>query len=283
MKININGFIWGLEEPLVMGILNVTPDSFFADSRCQDDTRILRRAEEIVMQGGKIIDIGGYSARPGCNEVTEQEELRRVTNAVSIVRTAFPEVPISVDTFRSRVAKESVINHGASIINDISGGELDPLMFETVAELGVPYILMHMKGKPQNMCDNTDYSNFTKEIFSYFAERINRLRILGVKDIILDPGFGFSKTRDQNYELLSNLEALSTFKMPLLVGFSRKRMIWQLLDSTPDESLNGTTILNSISLSKGANILRVHDVKEAVETVRIHKELKKYSSSQSLI
>ncbi|MCK9155296.1 MAG: dihydropteroate synthase [Paludibacteraceae bacterium] len=283
MNFNANGLIWELKEPIVMGILNVTPDSFYENSRCTDNKSILKRAEEIVLQGGKIIDIGGYSSRPGCDEVSEEEELHRVTNAANIIRTAFPEVPISIDTFRAKVAEKCVTECGASIINDISGGEIDNKMFETVAKLGVPYILMHMKGNPQNMTTNTHYSDFMKEIFMYFAEKTEKLRLLGVKDIILDPGFGFSKTIDQNYELLDNLEAFSIFKMPILVGFSRKRMIWQLLDSSPTESLNGTSVLNSVALMKGANIIRVHDVKEAVEVVKIHKELNNCSAKKLTI
>ena len=280
MKLNINGDLWDGCRPLVMGILNVTPDSFFAESRCTDETAILKRAEEIVSQGGKIIDIGGYSSRPGCADVTEEEEIRRVTTATNLIKKEFSNAIISIDTFRSNVAKAAIKDCGADIINDISGGEMDPKMFETAAELKVPYILMHMKGNPQNMTQNTQYTDFKKEVLTYFAERVNRLRLLGVNDIILDPGFGFSKTLEQNYELLDDMECFDSFHLPILVGFSRKRMIWQLLESTPEGSLNGTTVLDTIALQKGASILRVHDVKEAVETVKIYEKMKSCSSSK---
>ncbi|MCQ2195009.1 MAG: dihydropteroate synthase [Paludibacteraceae bacterium] len=281
MKLNINGTLWDSNKPLVMGILNVTPDSFFADSRCQNENAILKRAEEIVNQGGKIIDIGGYSTRPGCEEVDEKEEIARVTNAVKLIKKEFPEVPLSIDTFRSNVAKIAVKDFGADIINDISGGNIDEKMFETVAELKVPYILMHMRGTPQNMNKDLNYSDLKKEIFTYFAERVNRLRLLGVNDIIIDPGFGFSKSMEQNYELMDDMELFATFKMPILVGISRKRMIWQLLDKNPQESLNGTTVLNTIALMKGASILRVHDVKEAAEAIKIVEKMKECSTTKS--
>ena len=278
MKLNINGELWDCKKNMVMGILNVTPDSFFAESRCTDATAILKRAEEIVSQGGEIIDIGGYSSRPGCADVTEEEEIKRVTTATKLIKKEFPNAIISIDTFRSNVAKAAIQDCGANIINDISGGEMDPKMFETAAELKAPYILMHMKGNPQNMTQNTQYADFKKEVLTYFAERVNRLRLLGVNDIILDPGFGFSKTLEQNYELLDDMECFEPFHLPILVGFSRKRMIWQLLEETPEESLNGTSVLNTIALQKGACILRVHDVKEAVECVKIYEKMKSCSS-----
>ncbi len=274
MQINLNSSILDLSSPIVMGILNITPDSFFEGSRCQTADRICYRAEEIIRQGGKIIDAGGYSTRPGAKEVTADEELDRIVLAVEIIRKNFPGIPVSVDTFRASIAQIAVRDFGAAIINDISGGELDEQMFETVAHLQVPYILMHMKGNPQTMQQNTDYVDFMPEIFLYFAKKVDRLKQLGVNDIILDPGFGFAKTLEQNYELLAKMNLFSQFGLPVLAGVSRKRMIWQLLDTTPNESLNGTTAVNMLALTQGANILRVHDVKEAVETVKIYEEFK---------
>ncbi len=278
MLININGSLVDFSVPIVMGILNITPDSFFEGSRYQTEGKILHRAEEIIRQGGQIIDIGGYSTRPGAKEVTEAEELKRVTFAMDIIQKKFPGIPVSIDTFRAKVAKITVCDFGAAIINDISGGELDEKMFETVAALKVPYILMHMKGNPQTMEQNINYVDFIPDFFLYFAEKVENLKLLGVNDIILDPGFGFAKTLDQNYELLSKMSLLSQFELPILAGVSRKRMIWQLLDSSPGESLNGTTVLNTLALSQGANILRVHDVKEAVETVKIYCKYKNFEA-----
>ena len=275
MLINIKGSLLDLSSPIVMGILNVTPDSFFAGSRYQTEEKIFLRAEEIIKQGGKIIDVGGYSTRQGAEEVTEAEELKRVAFAIEIIRKRFPETPISIDTFRSGVAKEAVSNLGASIVNDISGGELDKEMFQTVAALNTPYILTHSKGTPQTMQQYTDYIDFIQEIFRYFAEKINKLKLLGVNDIILDPGFGFAKTLEQNYELLARLNLFSSFGLPILAGISRKRMIWQLLGVSPAESLNGTSVLNTLALQQGANILRVHDVKEAVEAVILFEKYNK--------
>ena len=275
MLINIKGFLFDLSSPVVMGILNVTPDSFFESSRYRTEEKIGHRAEEIIRQGGAIIDVGGYSSRPGAKEITEDEELKRVTFALEIIRRHFPETPVSVDTFRSGVAKEAVSNFGASIVNDISGGEFDKEMFQTAAALNTPYILMHTKGTPQNMQQNTGYTDFIPEIFRYFAEKIDKLKLLGVNDIILDPGFGFAKTVEQNYELLAGLNLFSTFGLPVLAGISRKRMIWQLLGTSPEESLNGTSVLNTQALQQGAKILRVHDVKEAVEAVRLFEEYNK--------
>ncbi|MDR1729553.1 MAG: dihydropteroate synthase [Prevotellaceae bacterium] len=277
MLINLSGYLIDFSSPIVMGILNITPDSFFEGSRCQTADKIRYRVEEIVRQGGKIIDAGGYSTRPGAKEVTAEEELDRIILALEIIRENFPEVPVSVDTFRADVARIAVSDFGAAIVNDISGGELDDRMFETVANLKVPYILMHMKGNPQTMQQNTDYVDFIPEIFLYFAEKVNRLKQLGVNDIILDPGFGFAKTLDQNYELLAKMNLFSQFGLPVLAGVSRKRMIWQLLDATPGESLNGTTALNMLALTQGADILRVHDVKEAVEAVKIYEKFKEFN------
>jgi len=276
MLINLNGSLIDLSTPIVMGILNITPDSFFEGSRCQTADKICYRAEEITRQGGKIIDVGGYSTRPGAKEVTADEELDRVVFAMKTIREKFPEVPVSIDTFRANIAQIAVRDFGAAIVNDISGGTLDEQMFETVADLKVPYILMHIKGNPQTMQQNTNYVDFIPEIFLYFAEKVNKLKQLGVNDIILDPGFGFAKTLELNYELLAKMNLFSQFELPVLAGVSRKRMIWQLLDTTPDESLNGTTAVNMLALAQGANILRVHDVKEAVEVVRIFEKFKEF-------
>lgn len=271
--INVRGKLLDLSKPCVMGILNVTPDSFYAESRKQSEEDILLRANEILEQGATIIDIGAYSSRPGADEVSPKEETERLTHALTIIRKAHPEAIISIDTFRASVAETCVRDYGADIINDISGGELDKNMFETVARLQVPYILMHMKGTPQNMQQDTHYDNLLADILQYFGRKIDELHELGVNDIILDPGYGFAKTLEQNYELLHEQEALLEFGQPLLVGISRKSMIYRLLGTTPQEALNGTSVLNTIALTKGANILRVHDVREAVETIAITQKL----------
>lgn len=262
-----------LSKPQVMGILNVTPDSFYAESRMKTEEAIRRRVRQIVEEGGSMIDVGAYSSRPGADDVSADEEMARLKRGMKIVREEAPEIPVSVDTFRADVAKMCIEELGADIINDISGGELDKEMFHTVAKLGVPYILMHMKGTPQTMQEAPHYDDLMKEVMLYFSEKIQQLRDLGQKDIILDPGYGFAKTLDHNYELLVHQEMLSIFELPLLVGVSRKTMIYKLLGCTPDEALNGTTALNTIALQKGASILRVHDVKEAVEVVRIVTKL----------
>ena len=276
MSTNLNGYLTDFSTPVVMGILNITPDSFFEGSRYQTKDNICYRAEEIIGQGGKIIDVGGYSTRPGATEVTEEEELDRVGFALETIRGILPCAPVSIDTFRAKVAQTAVRDFGAAIINDISGGELDEKMFETVSTLKVPYILMHTKGNLQTMQQNINYVDLIPEIFLYFAEKVEKLKLLGVNDIILDPGFGFAKTLDQNYELLSNMNLLSRFGLPVLAGVSRKSMIWQLLDSSPDDSLNGTSVLNTLALMQGADILRVHDVKEAVEAVKIYCKYKEF-------
>ena len=258
-----------LEKPVVMGILNVTPDSFYDGGKYTSELKIMERVDEIVEQGAGIIDVGAYSTRPGAAFVDTQEELSRLSFAVELIRKYHPHLPVSIDTFRADVAKE--ISHclGPIIINDISGGTMDDKMFETVAELGLPYIMMHMQGTPQNMQQHPHYDNLLKEVFMYIARKVQQLRDLGVKDIILDPGFGFGKTIEHNYELLAHLEEFRVFELPLLVGVSRKSMIYRLLGTTPQEALNGTTVLDTICLLKGADILRVHDVREAVETVKI--------------
>lgn len=270
-SINVNGKLIDLAEPQVMGILNVTPDSFYSGSRKQTEEDIRNRVKQIIDEGGQMIDIGAYSSRAGADDVSTQEEMARLRHGMKIVNEMAPDMPVSVDTFRADVAKMCVEELGVGIINDISGGELDKRMFETVAKLGVPYILMHMKGTPQTMQQAPHYDDLMKEIMLYFAEKIQKLRDLGQKDIILDPGYGFAKTIEHNYELLAHQEMLHVFELPLLVGISRKSMIFRLLGSSPEESLNGTSVLNTIALQKGASILRVHDVKECVEVVKIVK------------
>ena len=274
--INIKGELFSLDRPVVMGILNVTPDSFFAGSRKRTEAEIAARIEEILAQGGDWIDIGGYSSRPDATPVTADEEMRRLELGLEILSRDYPSVPVSVDTFRADVARCCVEKYGVAMINDISAGELDPEMFRTVADLKVPYIMMHMRGTPQTMASLTDYTNLMDEIMLYFAEKVRQLCLMGVSDLILDPGFGFSKTLEQNYELMAHLREFGIFDLPILVGISRKRMIYQLLGSTPEESLNGTTALHTYALLNGADILRVHDVKEAVEAVRIVQKIKEY-------
>lgn len=274
--INIKGELFPLDRPVVMGILNVTPDSFFAGSRKRTEAEIATRIEEILAQGGDWIDIGGYSSRPDATPVTADEEMRRLELGLEILNRDYPSVPVSVDTFRADVARCCVEKYGVAMINDISAGELDPEMFRTVADLKVPYIMMHMRGTPQTMASLTDYTNLMDEIMLYFAEKVRQLRLMGVSDLILDPGFGFSKTLEQNYELMAHLREFGIFDLPILVGISRKRMIYQLLGGTPEESLNGTTALHTCALLNGADILRVHDVKEAVEAVRIVQKIKEY-------
>ena len=263
------------DKPVVMGILNATPDSFYAGSRANSDSEILHRAEQMITEGDQMIDIGGFSTRPGAVEVSEAEELDRVCNAVSLVRKQFPDIIISVDTFRSSVAKESVVSCGADVINDISAGALDGNLFATVAELGVPYILMHSLGNSVSAQQlEYAYSDFMGDVIKFFADKIEQLRLLGVKDIIVDPGFGFSKTMDQNYKLLANLKSFEIFKLPVLVGVSRKRMAWQVAETTIEESLNATTAINTLALASGmTDILRVHDVKAAVEAVKIWEKM----------
>lgn len=267
--ININGSLLDLSTPRVMGILNVTPDSFYAGSRMQTEAEIAGRAQQILDEGGTIIDIGAYSSRPNAENVSPREEMERLRMGLEILRKTHPEAVISVDTFRADVARMCVEEYGVAIINDIAAGEMDADMFRTVAELNVPYIMMHMQGTPQSMQQHPHYDNLLKEVFLYFAEKVQQLRDLGVKDIILDPGFGFGKTVEHNYELLAHMEEFRIFELPLLVGVSRKSMIYRLLGNTPQDALNGTTVLDTICLLKGADILRVHDVREAVETVKI--------------
>lgn len=274
--INIKGELLNLSYPIVMGILNVTPDSFFAGSRKETEKQIIDRVAEILSQGGTIIDIGAQSTRPDSALLSAQEEIDRLKFALPIINREFPEAILSVDTFYSDVARFGVEEHGVAIINDVSGGEMDKSMFEMAAKLNVPYTLMHMRGTPQTMKDLTDYDNLIQDIFYYFSKKVAELHQLGVNDIIIDPGFGFSKTMDQNYELMAALRGFSIFELPLLVGISRKKMIANLLGTTPSESLNGTTVLNTFALQNGAEILRVHDVKEAVEAIKMVKKLEEY-------
>ena len=272
MTIKIKGELINFSVPKIMGILNVTPDSFYDGGKYNSEKKILNQVEKMISSGADIIDIGGYSSRPGAKEISIENELSRVIPIIQLISKGFPNIIISVDTFRSTVADQAV-NSGAHMINDISGGNLDSNMFKTVSKLDVPYILMHMRGSPKNMMNNTNYDDILNEIKNYFSERISKAKLDGVNDIIIDPGFGFSKTKEQNYNLMNRLEFLKEFKTPIVVGISRKSMIYKTLDTTPDKALNGSTILHTISLLKGANILRTHDVLEAVECVKIIRQL----------
>ncbi len=273
-SIQLNGRLIFLNEPIVMGILNLTPDSFYDGGRYQNEKAVLYRAEQILDQGGLIVDMGAVSTRPGAQPVSEEEEISRLLPFVKSVRKHFPQAILSVDSYRSGVISRVVSETGNCIVNDISGGELDANMFQTVADLGLPYILMHMQGIPQTMQQNPSYTNVVREIILGISEKVNTLKLLGVNDIILDPGFGFGKSREHNFQILNRLDSFRLFELPLMVGLSRKTMIWKLLNITPEESLNGTTALNTLALMGGADILRVHDVKEAVEAIRLVKELK---------
>ncbi|MDR3796448.1 dihydropteroate synthase [Phocaeicola sp.] len=272
--INVNGQLMDLSQPRVMGILNITPDSFYADSRKQTEKDIIARIHQILDEGGDFIDIGAYSSRPDASDVSPKEEMERLKYGLEILRNECPKAVVSVDTFRADVAKMCVEEYGAALINDIAAGQMDPEMFSTIAQLKVPYIMMHMQGTPQNMQKNPHYDNPVKEIILYFAEKIEKLRASGVKDLIIDPGFGFGKTLAHNYEILDKLEELQMFQLPILIGVSRKSMVYKLLGGGPEDALNGTTALHAIALMKGARILRVHDVKAATETVRIFQALK---------
>ena len=268
-SLNIGGRLIELAQPIVMGILNATPDSFYSASRVESERDIAERALQIVAEGGKIIDVGAYSTRPGADEVSQEEEMNRLRLALGVITKVAPEAIVSVDTFRADVAKMCVEECGAHIINDISGGTMDRRMFRTVAHLGVPYILTHIQGTPQTMQQQCQYEDLIADVMLYFSQRVNDLRALGAKDIILDPGFGFGKNLEQNYALMHHLDDFSEFGLPLLVGVSRKSMIHQLLGVTPAESLTGTIALQTVALTKGANIIRAHDVREAVESTSI--------------
>ncbi|MBE6313635.1 MAG: dihydropteroate synthase [Bacteroidales bacterium] len=269
LSINIKGKLHYFHNPWVMGIVNVTPDSFYADSRTFDSQSIYNRIADLIEQGADAIDIGGYSSRPGAADVSAQEEYSRLASALEIIRKHFPDTIVSIDTFRADVARKCVLDWQADIINDISGGIADPEMWNTVAELKVPYILMHMRGTPKTMQSLCDYSDVTADVIKDLAAKIDKMRQLGIADIIIDPGFGFAKTLEQNYTLMSELQEFKRLNMPLLVGISHKSMIYKALDIKPENALNGTTVLNTIALSKGADILRVHDVREAKEAVKI--------------
>lgn len=275
--INIKGSLFDLSTPVVMGILNVTPDSFFSGSRKQTEEEIINRCRQILDEGGKIIDIGGQSTTPTSTLYTAKEEMERLAPALKIIRKEFPDAVLSVDTFYADVAKQTVEEFGVDIINDISGGQIDEQMFETVAKLQVPYILMHMRGMPQTMQQFTSYDNYIQDVLYYFSEKKAKLNLLGVNDVIIDPGFGFSKTLNQNYELMAYLKYFDIFEVPILVGISRKSMIYNFLETSPEESLNGTSVLNTFSLLSGADILRVHDVKEAMECVKITSKIKEFT------
>ncbi len=268
MTLNCNGKLVDLSKPKVMGILNLTPDSFYDGGSYSEEVTILSRVKTMLEEGASFIDIGGYSSRPNADDVSLDEELQRVVPTIEAILKEFPETLISIDTFRSKVAKEA-INAGASLVNDISAGHLDNAMLMTVAQLKAPYIMMHMRGTPQTMQQQTDYDNVLKAINFYFSERIAKARDFGIADLIIDPGFGFAKTIEQNFELLNELDVLKFAGLPLLVGLSRKSMIYKSLNSSAKEALNGTSVLNTIALQKGANILRVHDVKEAMECIKL--------------
>lgn len=273
---NNKGISLNLDEPAIMGILNVTPDSFFDGGQNIENEAIIEKVNSMQLNGAKIIDIGGYSTRPNAKEVSEEEELKRVIPIIELISNQFPDLIISIDTFRSNVAKKAV-DAGANLINDISGGSFDKNMFKTVAEINIPYILMHIKGTPKTMQINPTYTNVVEEVKEYFATKIAELNQLGVTNIILDLGFGFGKTVEHNYQLLNAIEEFNSFNLPILTGISRKSMINKVIGTTPQEALNGTTVLNTIALLKGTKILRVHDVKEANECLKLVKKLKENS------
>lgn len=272
MTIQCKGELIDLSTPKVMGILNITPDSFFDGGKYNHTDSIVTQCGKMLEEGATFVDIGGYSSRPGAANISETEEADRLLPAIEAIVKAFPNVLLSVDTFRSKVAK-ACIEQGAALINDIAAGELDNQMLATVAQLQVPYILMHMKGNPQNMQQQSAYQNITKEVNFYLSEKVALAKSYGINDIIIDPGFGFAKTLEQNYKLMKELSVLQFHNLPILVGISRKSMLYKLLDTTPDKALNGTTVLNTIALQNGASILRVHDVKEATECIAIVKQL----------
>jgi dihydropteroate synthase len=272
MTLNCNGKLIDLTSPKVMGILNVTPNSFYDGGKHTEEKVILKQVEKMLLEGATFIDVGGYSSKPNAEEVSEEQELQRILPVVQNISKEFPNTVISIDTFRSKVAQAAVEN-GAAIINDISAGNLDVKMMETVAQLQVPYIMMHMKGTPQTMQSLTQYENIVKEMLFYFSEKIALARSFGINDLILDPGFGFAKTVDQNFEVLNKLDLFQITELPILAGLSRKSMIYKTLNTSAQFALNGTTSLNTISLMKGAKILRVHDVKEAVECVQLFNQL----------
>ena len=272
MLINCKGQLIDLSTPKVMGVMNVTPDSFFDGGKYKNEYEIVTRAGKMVTEGATFIDIGAYSTRPGAEFVPEQEEIARIVPAIQIILKHFPEILLSIDTFRAEVAKAS-IESGAALINDIAAGELDDKMFDVIAHYNVPYIMMHMRGNPQTMQTMTQYEDIVKEMLFYFSEKVKKARSLGINDLILDPGFGFAKTTEQNYEVLQKMELFNSLELPVLAGISRKSMIYKTLNTTAQEALNGTTVINTIALTKGAKILRVHDVKEAIECVTLFNKM----------
>ena len=268
MTINCKGQIIDLSTPKIMGILNITPNSFYDGGKYSLENNAIAQVEKMLKEGATFIDIGAYSSKPNAEFVSEEEELNRIIPVVKAILSKFPEALLSIDSFRSRVAQEC-INNGAALINDISAGSLDEKMMEVIASNNVPYIMMHLRGTPQTMQDQTNYEHIINEILTYFSDKVNKARSLGINDLIIDPGFGFAKTTDQNYEILSNLELFKMLELPILAGVSRKSMIYKTLDTSPEEALNGTTVLNTIAITKGATIIRVHDVKEAMECVKL--------------
>ena len=275
--LSIHGQLLSLHEPQVMGILNITPDSFYSGSRTEAEDDICRRLHQLMNEGADMIDVGAYSTRPGADDVSEEEEMERLRRGLRVVRREFPDVPVSVDTFRASVARMAVEEEGADIVNDISGGDMDRQMFRTVARLHVPYVLMHMQGVPRSMQQAPHYDNVRREVMVHLAERVDLLHQMGVADVVVDPGFGFGKTLDHNYELMEHLEDFHELGCPLLVGISRKSMIYKLVGGTPQTALNGTTVLNTVALLKGAHILRVHDVAPAVEAKKMYLKLKSFA------
>lgn len=273
----LNGKILDLSHPIVMGILNVTPDSFFDGGKYKTEKKVLKRAEDILEQGGSVIDIGALSTQPGADAISTKEEIDRLLPAVKAVKKNFPNAFVSIDTYRSWVALKVIEDCGPCMVNDVSGGNFDPHMFDTVGKLGVPYVLMHMQGTPLKMQENPEYEDIIRDISLFFTERVKQLTKAGVKDVIIDPGFGFGKTLEHNYELLNRLDSFKVFQLPLMVGVSRKSMIHKLLESNPEEALNGTSVVNTLALMGGTDILRVHDVKEAVEAVRIFEKVRSTS------
>lgn len=271
--INCKGNLIDLSTPKVMGVMNLTPDSFYDGGKLTSKKEILLQANKMLKEGATFLDLGAYSSRPGAQFVSEKEEIHRLLPVIKILLDEFPEILLSIDTFRSNVANESIYA-GASLINDISAGTLDDHMFKIIAQHQVPYVMMHMRGTPETMMQNTDYRDLTKEVIYYFSERIAKARSFGINDLIVDPGFGFSKTLDQNYELFNDLELFRNLNVPLLIGISRKSMIQKKIKTTAADSLNGTTALHAIAIQKGVSILRVHDVKEAFETINLLQNLK---------
>ena len=275
--INIKGKLIDFSSPLVMGILNITPDSFYDGGHYVSEQALLEQINRMITEGADIIDIGAASSRPGADLINAEQELARLEPSLKLINKHFPDLIMSVDTYHSEVARRVVGDFGVAMINDISAGEMDYRMFETIAEINVPYVIMHMQGNPTEMQNNPQYDNLLIEVFDYFSKKIHQLTELGVNDLIIDPGFGFGKTTDHNYELFNRLESFKISQLPLMVGISRKSMLFKLLQNTPQECLNATTVLNTIALQKGANILRVHDVKEAREAVTIVQKLKSFS------